>query len=627
MPDRCAISGLVSPAVSLAYDAVPQSAFGAMEITYAQLSSPGPVREINEDSLGFWQSDIAEDRRTRGAIAIIADGVGGHGGGEIASRLAVDAALHYFQQASAETNPAQALSSMFNQANIAVYDAAMKDRDGGKRMATTLTISLFRNDTVTIGHVGDCRVYLVQHGRIRRLTDDHSYSGVQVKLGLITVDEAANSELRSVLTRSVGLDPFIRADYHTLPVHRGDILIQCCDGLYCSMSEREIFDIVTTQPPEEACRQLIALAERRAAADNLSVQIVRVEDVETLSYYRGLPVYQKVPDIMSYDLQVGQLLDDRYQLEDIISRSGMATIFKATDLTSNRIVAIKVPFMKFESDPAFFSRFKREQEIGNRLNHPYILHFEPTDPEKRSRPYIVMEYLEGQTLGQLMRAVRPLPISDALRIAGRICEALHYMHDHDVIHRDLKPDNVMICSDGSIRVMDFGIAKLATSRRLTFGGFQPAMGTPDYMAPEQVKGKRGDARTDIYSLGAMLYEMVTGNPPYEGANPLLIMNARLYGDPIAPRVHNPEISPQVEEIILHAMERIPANRYSKALDMKSDLSKPESVVVTGRASHLQAGAPWKGRWRRARLLILGVGLPAVIVLVVFLLRHLRISLK
>src|SRR2546423_5636527 len=118
----------------------------------------------------------------------------------------------------------------------------------------------------------------------------------------------------------------------------------------------------------------------------------------------------------------------------------------------------------------------------------------------------------------------------------------------------MKPDKIMLTNDGSTRMMDFGIAKMHTSRRLTFAGFSQAMGTPDYMAPEQVKGKRGDARTDIYSLGAMLYEMVTGSAPFEGANPYMIMNARLTGDPVAPRKLNPEIAPQVEEIILHAME-------------------------------------------------------------------------
>ena len=141
----------------------------------------------------------------------------------------------------------------------------------------------------------------------------------------------------------------------------------------------------------------------------------------------------------------------------------------------------------------------------------------------------------------------------------------------------------MICDDGSIRIMDFGIAKVEGARRLTFGKFQPAMGTPDYMAPEQVKGARGDARTDIYSMGALLYEMVTGFPPFEGNNPLVIMNSRLTGDPVAPRKRNPNLSPAAEEIVLHAMLRKPEDRYASATEMRHDLDYPYEVQITGRA--------------------------------------------
>jgi serine/threonine-protein kinase len=156
------------------------------------------------------------------------------------------------------------------------------------------------------------------------------------------------------------------------------------------------------------------------------------------------------------------------------------------------------------------------------------------------------------------------------------------MHSQGIVHRDLKPENVMLCRDGSLRIMDFGIAKAAAMRRLTFAGFSPSMGTPDYMAPEQVKGKRGDERTDIYALGAILYEMVTGNAPFEGANPYLIMNARLVGDPIAPRIRNSHVPPEVEETILHAMERDPRDRYQTAAEMKADLDHPDQVALTGR---------------------------------------------
>ena len=593
-----------------------------MQVTYAGTSSAGPVRSNNEDSLDFWQPQTADEWRTRGAVMILADGVGGHGNGEVASQLACALARQTFRDAKPGTTPAQLLWQMFTAANLAIYEEGMKQRAEG-RMLTTLTISVYRHNEVTIGHVGDCRSYVVQDGRIRRITSDHSYAGVQVKLGLVTVQEAANSALRSVLTRAVGQEPMIRLDYHTVVVSRGDLLVQCTDGLWCFVTEKEIYDAVTKRSPEDACKYLIETAIKRGGDDNLTVQVARVESVERPSYYRGLTYYRKVePAVMGHELEPGQTLDNRFQITDLISRSGMASIFKAIDNVTGRTVALKVPFMQFESDPGFFSRFEREAQIGRTLNHPYILRFEDP-PEQASRPYIVMEYLEGQTLGHLMRSVRPMPVGDALRIASRVCEALHYMHDHDVVHRDLKPENIMICNDGSIRIMDFGIAKYEGMRRLTFGAFTPAMGTPDYMAPEQVKGRRGDRRTDIYSLGAILYEMVTGAMPFEGANPFLIMNARLTGDPVAPRQRNSEISPQVEEIILKAMARNPAERYPTALEMKHDLDHPDQVHVTGRADRLQAPQAWKSQWRGMRLGVFAASLPVVILGLVYVFRHLH----
>jgi serine/threonine-protein kinase len=225
--------------------------------------------------------------------------------------------------------------------------------------------------------------------------------------------------------------------------------------------------------------------------------------------------------------------------------------------------------------------------------------------------------MRGYTLAHLLNSVRPMPEKDAVRIAGRLCEALAYMHDHGVVHRDLKPQNIMICYDGTIRIVDFGIAKAAEGRRLTFTGFTPAVGTPDYMAPEQVNGKRGDERTDIYSLGAMLYEMVAGEPPFEGENEnmFVIMNARVTGDPAAPRKRNPAVSPQVEEIILHAMEREPAKRYSTAAAMKAELDNPGAVHLTGRCDRLRTPSPLQ----RSRKKALWIGLAVAAAVIIFLL--------
>jgi serine/threonine-protein kinase len=588
-----------------------------MQVSYAYFTTTGSVREHNEDSCAYWEDAGESDSSLRGAVAIVADGVGGQGFGEVASKLAAEESLKVFCDSSPAATPPQLIKHMFDAANLAVYNMGMdfhyrQSRQG--RMATTLTVTIFRHNGITVGHVGDCRVYVVDQRRMRRVTSDHSFVGVQLKLGLLTVEEAQQSEMRSVLTRTVGQDPFIRADCFQLKVSSGDRVVQCCDGIHAFVSENDIERIVREYPPNEACRELALLADRNGSDDNLTVQIVHVREVDEVMYWHGLPVIFQKParSEMAREITVGDVLDGRFSLNEEIARSGMATIFKGIDHKTERTVAVKVPHLQFESDPGFYTRFQREEEIGARLNHPYIMRVEAV-PEK-GRPYLVMEYLEGQTLGNFMRAVRPLPVDDAMKIASRISEALIYLHEHDVVHRDLKPDNVMICNDGSIRIMDFGIAKSGVGRRLTFSGFQPAMGTPDYMAPEQVKGKRGDARTDIYSLGAILYEMLTGHSPFEGDNPLVVMNARLTGDPVAPRKLNPKISPQIEEIVLEAMAREPSARYATAREFKTDLDHPSEVRVTGRVERLRPPSMFVAKTRSVRLIVVAVLIPLAVLL-------------
>jgi len=311
-----------------------------------------------------------------------------------------------------------------------------------------------------------------------------------------------------------------------------------------------------------------------------------------------------------YELQPGQTLDDRFFITETVARGGMATIFKATDLLNKQDVALKVPLMQFESSLAFYSRFAREEKIGLLLNHPYILKCIPV--ENRSRPYIVSEYLRGNTLAQLLKKVRALPEKDAIGLASRVCEALTHMHGHGVVHRDLKPHNIFICFDGTIRILDFGIAK-ATGKHFPFIGFTPAIGTPEYMAPEQVRRKSGDGRTDIYTLGAILYEMVTGALPFasENGDPYVAMDARITGDPEAPRKLNRDLSEQLEEIILHAMERQPSKRYPTAVAMKEDLDHPGAVQLTGRCQRLLKPAPWKRHWKNG--LLIGLVLTAIVI--------------
>ena len=589
-----------------------------MDLTYAALSSTGPVRGNNEDYLAMWRPDSAEEKLRRGAIVVLADGVGGHGRGEVASKLAVETALKSFQESAPETPLRQVLSALFTRVNTAVYDEGMKDAHGG-RMSTTLTVAIFRHNELAIGHVGDCRCYLIRKGAIRCLTTDHSYVRLQQKMGLLTDAEALASELRSVLTKSIGQEMMVSPDVDVHLVAKDDLVVTCCDGVHGVVDDEELADAAILYKPDDACRFLIRLAERNGTEDNISTQVVRVDRVYPVAYHRGTPFHIKGAEpLMGHEVEVGQTLDNRFEITDVISRSGMATVFKVTDLETKKPAAVKVPLLQYESDPAFFSRFEREEEIGRTLEHPYILHIIPMT--KKSRPYIAMEYLQGQTLAQLLRKVKPLPESDAIAIGSRLADALDYMHRRrmNVIHRDLKPDNIMLCDDGSLRVMDFGIAKATGLRRITFAGFSPTMGTPDYMAPEQVKGQRGDERTDIYSLGAIMYELLTGKTPFEGDNPYTIMNMRLVSDPLALRSINPKLSPQIEEIVLHAMARNPADRYASAAEMKQELDNLEKVQLTGRHERLKQAKPAEAGLRANRLLIAALIVP-VVILIIFML--------
>jgi serine/threonine-protein kinase len=347
--------------------------------------------------------------------------------------------------------------------------------------------------------------------------------------------------------------------------------------------------------------------------------------LEQVSCCREIPEHHDMVDAAGAPFQPGHVLDGRFLITEVLSRSGMGTIFKAEDKQhGNQLVALKVPHLEYESDPNFFSRFQREERIGLELNHPFILKFVPV--ENKSRPYIVTEYLKGCTLEHMLKAMRPLPEKDALKLAGLICEALQYMHEHGVIHRDLKPQNVMICCDRTIRIMDFGIARDDVSRRITRVGNSSSMGTPDYMAPEQVKSKRADKRTDIYNLGALLYEMLTGQLPFQNDNPWAALNARVTGDPVAPRKLNPELSAQAEEIVLRALQRDPADRYATAAAMKGEIDTVEQVRVTGLADRLQEPMPWTPNllqrpWVLALAMLAPLAIGILILLFLLLRRH------
>jgi serine/threonine-protein kinase len=314
----------------------------------------------------------------------------------------------------------------------------------------------------------------------------------------------------------------------------------------------------------------------------------------------------------------GHVLDGRFVLGDEIGRGGMANIFRAEDLQNERrVVAVKVPLALFASGVGAWSMFQREEEIGRRLDHPYLLKFVPLEPDKR-RSYMVTEYVPGRTLTEHLRETRPIPEREALALASKICDAVDYLHRQGIVHYDLKPSNVIECPDGSIRLIDFGLAHRAVTGRFDLSA-APVVASADCAAPEQIRRRGGRKSVDIYAVGAMLYEMLTGQTPFPGDDPFTVTSARLIGDPPAPRALNPLVSLEVEEIVLRALRRNPSERYATAALMKADLDHPERVVVSGIRNRLRPVTPWKRRLRWARHAALVALLPLALQVGLFVL--------
>lgn len=269
---------------------------------------------------------------------------------------------------------------------------------------------------------------------------------------------------------------------------------------------------------------------------------------------------------------------DHYEIIRQLGHGGMSRVYLARDLQNQQTVVLKFPNDDLIGNIGVFERYKREAEIGNRILHPFIQHM-LNSHEDRSQDYLVMEYIEGKNLREVLEEHEglPLPIPEALRITLQICDALAYCHEHGVFHRDIKPENIMIQADGNIKIIDFGIALLEGARRVTWRGLTGMMGTPDYMSPEQLKGERGAAGSDVYATGVILYEMLCGRTPFDGENVFAIMNQHITQDPPSILDYKPDLSPELATVVMKAIRRDPEKRYQSMSELRYALQNLEQV--------------------------------------------------
>src|SRR5947208_7743718 len=293
-----------------------------------------------------------------------------------------------------------------------------------------------------------------------------------------------------------------------------------------------------------------------------------------------------------------RLLGGRYELDGVVGRGGMAEVYRARDLRLDRIVAVKTLREDLARDQTFQARFRREAQSAASLNHPSIVAvYDPGEDDTGGShiPYIVMEYVDGRTLRDLLRDDRRLLPERALEITDGVLRALEYSHQAGIVHRDIKPCNVMVTRNGDVKVMDFGIARAMSDAQATMTQTAQVIGTAQYLSPEQARGERVDARSDLYSTGCLLYELLTGRPPFLGDSPVAIAYQHVRENPIPPSRVDPEVPQWADAIVLKAMAKDPRDRYQSAAEMRADIQRALSgVPVSGPRTGVYGGTQRMG---------------------------------
>src|SRR3954470_23437490 len=272
-----------------------------------------------------------------------------------------------------------------------------------------------------------------------------------------------------------------------------------------------------------------------------------------------------------------RLVGDRYELGELIGYGGMAEVHRGRDSRLNREVAIKVLRADLARDPSFINRFRREAHSAAGLNHPAIVAVYDTGedamPDGNAVPFIVMEFVQGRTLRDILKSEGRLPGRRAMEITADVCNALDFSHRNGIIHRDIRPANVMITPAGAVKVMDFGIARAVADNSATVTQTANVIGTAQYLSPEQARGEQVDARSDVYSTGCLLYELVTGVPPFQGDSPVAVAYQHVRENPVMPSARNPDVPRVVDSIVMKALAKNQLNRYQSAGDMRQDLQR------------------------------------------------------
>jgi len=546
-----------------------------LQASEAHWSEAG-IKPTNEDCCGFF---MPEDNliNTKGIAVVIADGVSGSEAGKEASESCVNGFLSDYYSTPESWTVKTSAQKVLTALNRWLHGQGHQIYGSARGMVTTLSILVIKSTTAYIFHVGDTRIYRYRDGDLECLTRDHRLR--------------VNAE-KEYLSRAFGIDVNIEIDYRSFSVEQGDVFLLTTDGVHDYVSDKELtYELRTSNPAEDSCKRLTETALKNKSHDNVTCQIVRIDQLPS---QEKQSVYQQLTELpFPPDLSPGMKLDG-YRIVRELHASKRTELYLAIDETTDEKVILKAPSVNFEDDPGFIDQFLHEEWISRRINNPHVA--SAHNPGRhRQCLYNVTEYIEGQTLRQWMHDHPRPTLTETRKLVEQVAKGLRAFHRLEMIHQDLKPENIMIDEYGTVKIIDFGSTKIAGIAEIATPIDQnQLLGTENYTAPEYLHGYAGSNRSDIFSLGVVTYEILTGKLPYGQIN-LKRDERKLRYRPADQ--YNSDIPAWFDGALRKAVHPDPAHRYESLSEFIGDLSRPNPAFVKSEFAPLLERNPtsfWRG---------------------------------
>jgi len=554
----------------------------ALRVSAAQRSDSG-ARAVNEDSMGL-RVPSGSLLTLKGVAAVIADGVSSARAGREASETCVQSFLNDYYSTPESWTVKTSAQRVLSALNHWLYSRGRAFREAEEGYITTLSALVIKGNVAHLFHVGDTRIARIRDGSMELLTTDHAVHvrGDQAYLG-----------------RAMGMDVNLHVDYRETPVREGDVFLLTTDGIHAHLSPDEIVKRITEAGCGSAvdwdvvCSELIDAAKHAGSPDNLTCQVICIERISDAS---GQPIDPALLSLPFPPLLARGMKIDGHRVERELHASARSQVYLVEQEATGRLLAMKTPSVNYEDERGYIERFVMEPWIGRRIRSPHVAAV--VDPG--SAPtwlYYLQEYVPGETLAEWMRAHPEPDIPEVLRIVDQIAKGLTAMHRRETYHRDLKPDNVLIGSDGIVRIVDLGSCYVSGLQEAAgVAREELPLGTERYSAPEVARGEASGMRGDLFSFASIVYEMLTGSLPYgedtQKTSAAWLRSAR-YRSSIE---RNPMIPVWMDAALRRALALDPAERYGELSEFLYDLRHPNAALPISYA-HAMSDRQRADRWR------------------------------